>query len=550
MTNLSKRKRFGNKGAPMQKLAEYWNERTGAQKGLIAAAFALTFLAVVGFSWLANRTPMALLYSGLDPARSGEVMAELDKSGVASEIRGDAIWVDAAERDRLRMTLAGMGLPSAGGAGYEILDGMSGFGTTSQMFDAAYWRAKEGELARTILAVPGVRTARVHIAVPATRGYRREAGGAASVTVTMDSGALDSKQARSLQYLVSSGVPGLDPEKVKVIDSARGLVSTGEETVAADRAAEMKRNVERILEPHVGPGNAIVELNLDLVTETEQLSEQKFDPNGRALVSQENEETTDQSSNAEQGAVTASSNLPEGTGSQGEQSKSSSSETRQRQNYEVSRVTREIVRQPGSTRRMTVAVLVNGTVQKGADGTETVVPRTEPELEALRELVASTVGFDEDRGDVITVKSLPFSAIGPEGTTAAAGGLLSLLAINDLARLALIGLFALAIVFVLLRPVLKSRAAAGQAALPALDNSGAGTPELIAPGIGMASAFEPGGGDGALALPNLALNVPDFEFAPATTYADPVARLRELMRDRQDESMRILSTWISEKEKA
>src|SRR5690606_29230211 len=197
-----------------------------------------------------------------------------------SEIRGDSIWVDSGQRDRMRMTLAGMGLPAAGGAGYEILDGMSGFGTTSQMFDAAYWRAKEGELARTILTVPNVKAARVHIAPPASRGYRNEAGGAASVTVTMGGGTLDARQARSLQFLVSSGVPGLDPDRVKVIDSARGIVSTGEEAAAADRASEMKRNVERILEPHLGPGNAIVELNVDLVTETEQLSEQTFDPNG------------------------------------------------------------------------------------------------------------------------------------------------------------------------------------------------------------------------------------------------------------------------------
>lgn len=102
------------------------------------------------------------------------------------------------------------------------------------------------------------------------------------------------------------------------------------------------------------PANAIVELNLELVTETEQLSEQTFDPNARALISQESEETSDQSSNAEQGAVTASSNLPEGTSAGGEHSKSSSSETRQRQNFEVSRVTREVLRQPGATRRLTV----------------------------------------------------------------------------------------------------------------------------------------------------------------------------------------------------
>ncbi|KGJ12835.1 flagellar MS-ring protein [Paracoccus sanguinis] len=534
-------------GGRMQKLAEYWSERSTSQKALIAAAFVLTFLAVAGFAWVANRPSMALLYAGLDPARAGEVMAELDKTGVPSEIRGDAIWVESGERDRLRMVMAGLGLPSAGGAGYEILDGMSGFGTTSQMFDAAYWRAKEGELARTILAVPGVKAARVHIAVPATRGYRRESGGAASVTVTMASGTLDSRQARSLQYLVASGVPGLDPEKVKVIDSARGIVSTGEETVAADRAAEMKRNVERILEPHVGPGNAIVELNLDLVTETEQLSEQKFDPNARALVSQENEETTDHSSNADKGAVTASSNLPEGTGSQGEQSKSASSETRQRQNYEVSKLTREVVRQPGATRRMTVAVLVNGTVQTAADGTQSIVPRAEPELEALRELVASAVGFDEARGDVITVKSLPFSAVGGEGTAAEAGGLLSRLALNDLARLAIIGFFALALAFVVMRPVLRARAAAALPA-PALDSSGPAMPELLAPAA--LSPREVEASDGALALPNLALNVPDFEFTPAGTVADPVARLRDLMRERQDESLRLLSGWIGAREEA
>lgn len=525
----------------MQKLAEYWGERSSSQKQLIAAAFLLTFLAVGAFAWAANRTPMALLYSGLDPARAGEVMAELDKTGVPSEIRGDAIWVDAAERDRLRLVLAGMGLPSAGGAGYEILDGMSGFGTTSQMFDAAYWRAKEGELARTILTVPGVKAARVHLAPPAIRGYRRDAGGAASVTVTMGGGSLDAKQARSLQFLVSSAVPGLDPERVKVIDSARGIVSTGEETVAADRAAEMKRNVERILEPHVGPGNAIVELNLDLVTETEQLSEQTFDPNRRALVSQENEETTDQSTNGEQGAVTASSNLPEGTGAQGEQSRSSSSETRQRQNYEVSRVTREILREPGATRRLTVAVLVNGTAQRAADGTESILPRSQVELEALRELVASAVGFDEERGDVITVKSLPFSAIGTEGTLAEPGGLMSQLALNELARLALIGFFALAVAMVVMRPVLRSRAAQAQ-----LDRSGPLPGEILPPALAPAALAA----EGAAGPPSLPVAASEVELMPAPALSDPVARLRELMRERKDESVRILSGWIAQKEEA
>ena len=126
---------------------------------------------------------MALLYSGLDDAQAGPVVAHLDQSGVAYELRGGAIWVDESQRDRLRMDLAAQNLPQQGGAGYEILDEMSGFSTTSQMFDAAYWRAKEGELARTILSIPSVRSARVHLTAPQSRGYRDQQPGSGSVTV-------------------------------------------------------------------------------------------------------------------------------------------------------------------------------------------------------------------------------------------------------------------------------------------------------------------------------------------------------------------------------
>ena len=122
-------------------------------------------------------------------------MAELEADGVAFEVRDDAILVDRAARDRVRMALAAKGLPAGGPAGYEILDSLSGFGTTSQMFDAAYWRAKEGELARTITGSPNVRAARVHLANPVSQPFARTPTGSASVTVTMARGALDRGQA-------------------------------------------------------------------------------------------------------------------------------------------------------------------------------------------------------------------------------------------------------------------------------------------------------------------------------------------------------------------
>jgi len=193
-----------------------------------------------------------VIVSAGERIEAGEVIAGIERAGVPYEVRGDSIYVAADQRDRLRMDLAAEGLPAAGSTGYELLDGMSGFGTTSQMFDAAYWRAKEGELARTILALPNVQTARVHLAIETGRGYRRDQNGSASVTLTTNGGTITREQAAALKYLVSSGVPGMQPDRVTVIDSQRGIIAATEDQTGADRAAEMKRNVERILKSLIG----------------------------------------------------------------------------------------------------------------------------------------------------------------------------------------------------------------------------------------------------------------------------------------------------------
>lgn len=525
----------------MQKLQDYWNERSSQQKIILAAAFMATFLAVAGFAWLASRPGMSMIYGGLDPAQSGEVIAGIERAGVAYEVRGDAIWVDSRQRDRLRMDLAAQGLPATGSAGYELLDGMSGFGTTSQMFDAAYWRAKEGELARTILALPNVKTARVHLAVENGRGYRRDMTGSASVTLTTNGQQISREQAAALRHLVSSGVPGMKPDSVTVIDTQRGIVSASEDSAGQDRAAEMKRNVERILEPHVGPGNAIVELNLDLVTETELVTEQRFDPEQRALISEVTEETSDESNSTGSGAVTAASNLPDTEETPGDSTQASRSENRQQANYEVSQLRREVSRQPGATRRLTVAVLVNGVAQTDANGETSLVPRSEAELETLRELVSSAVGYDEARGDQITVKSLPFAAPG-DGGTIARPGLLERLEVNGLARIALIGLFALAVIFAVLRPVLRNRNQAPASGPALLDDSG---PVAATPAVsGTIETGEAGGLDARL----IATDPPRPEQLSLPP-ADPVARLRGMMRERHEESVKILSGWIDDKDK-
>ncbi|MFV0302407.1 MAG: flagellar basal-body MS-ring/collar protein FliF [Paracoccus sp. (in: a-proteobacteria)] len=531
----------------MQKLQDYWSERSSKQRAVLVAAFIAAFLAVSAFSWAASRPSMAVLYAGLDPTVAGEVIAGVERAGVAYQVRGDSIYVDASQRDRLRMGLAAEGLPADGTAGYELLDGMSGFGTTSQMFDAAYWRAKEGELARTILALPNVKSARVHLAVSQGRGYRRDETATASVTLTTKTGPISQAQARSLKYLLSSGVPGLLPESVTVIDSERGVVAAEEDGSGTERANEMKRNVERILAPHVGLGNAIVELNLDLVTETEVLTEQRFDPKERAMISELVEETSDQSSSGGAQAVTAASNLPDGNAAGGDPSQSTRSENRQQSNYEVSRSLREVSRQPGSVKRLSVAVLVNGIVSETADGKTELVPRPDAEIETLRELVASAVGFDPARGDQITVKSLPFAQLGTEGTLASAGGWLDRIELNALLKLMLIGFFALAIAAFILRPILRARQITAIDARM-LDDSGAAHAPRAAPAADNAT-IEPPSSQAGLDATLIGSELPGKAHLSLPP-ADPVARLRGMMKDRQQESLKILSGWIDEKEKA
>ena len=446
----------------MQQLLAVWTSLSVQKRIVVALATAAMFAAVLILSRVATAPSMTLLYSGLEAAAAGDVVAALEQHGVAYDVRGGAIYVDGARRDELRMTLAAEGLPANGGAGYELLDSLSGFGTTSQMFDAAYWRAKEGELARTIAASPAIRSARVHIAASATQGFRRDLRPTASVALVPAGQGISREQARAVRFLVASAVAGLGPESVSVIDADSGLVLGGDEDGAVpagdpDRAAALKRNVERLLEARVGAGRAIVELSIDTATEREQITERIFDPDTRVAISTESEERSGQANDSRPGAVTVASNLPDGDAAAGDgRSSSQNSETRERVNYEVSETQREVLRAPGAVKRITVAVLVNGVRATDAAGAESWQARPEEELAALRELVASAVGFDESRGDVITIKSMPFEAAALLGTEAG-GAMLGGIDLMSAAQLAVLAVVALILGLFVVRPILAPR---------------------------------------------------------------------------------------------
>ncbi|WP_170772894.1 flagellar basal-body MS-ring/collar protein FliF [Ruegeria lacuscaerulensis] len=526
----------------MQQIGTVWTSLDRRKQIIVAGAVMLVFLGVLAMSRLITAPSMTLLYAGLESGAAGDIVRSLDQRGVPFEIRGGSIYVPGSQRDELRMTLASEGLPANGNRGYELLDTLSGFGTTSQMFDAAYWRAKEGELARTIVGAPHISQARVHIANGSTNPFQRSVAPTASVYLVSSGADITSDQAKAIRFLVSSAVSGLAPENVAIIDSNGAVIGAQKNAVAADTAddksRQLREKVLRLVEARVGTGNAVVEVSVDTVTKTESIRERRFDPNGRVAISTDVEERSDSARN-QSADVTVASNLPDGDGAGGDESNSNATQTRERVNYEVSETELEVHNAPGAIKRLTVAVLVNGTRSVDATGTEGFAPMPETEMEALKELVASAVGFDAERGDVITLKSMDLPVVEPQGTLASASiwqkvhfDAMSLIQMAILAIVSLIlGLF-------VIRPIL-TKPVVTTALLP--------TGSLPEPGSVLTGeiATEEGGQFAPIAGQVAGGNVPALASQPG---ADPVDRLRAMIGDKQEETVEILRSWLEEGE--
>lgn len=536
----------------MEQLANLWRSLSPGRRAVVVAAAVAAFAAVLALGRMAAAPSLSLLYAGLETGPAGEVVRALEQRGVAYEVRGGAIFVESARRDALRMTLASEGLPANSAKGYELLDDLSGFGTTSQMFDAAYWRAKEGELARTIMSSPHVAAARVHVATAGSNPFQRDLRPTASISVTSANGTLPAAQARALRFLVASAVPGMAPDDVAVVDSRGGLIDGTQEgrttPDSEDRAEALRQKVQRLIEARMGYGNAVVEVTVEPETERESIRERRFDPEQRVAISTDTSESSAQASDSGGDEVTVASNLPDGdAGGAGGTSSSQETETRERVNYEVSETEREILRSPGAVKRLTVAVLVNGTTREGADGSTEFVPVPEDQLSDLRDLVASAVGFDEARGDAITIRSMPFELIPPEGEAAAPSLFHQLgLDVMSLIQLAVLALVALGLGLFVIRPIL----AAGRSETLALPAGPEGAPQDATEGSVDGDSLED------FTLPALTGEIDDgpFDFGdgagglPDLSSRDPVERLREMIGERKEETVEILRSWLEESE--
>lgn len=540
----------------IQNFASMGRRRLLLMGGAVIAIVAALFLGL-GAAMQPTYRPLT---TDLTASEAAPMMSTLEQGGFSPRISADGTMISLPEGDiaRARMALAEAGLPAAGNAGWELFDNASGIGMNSFLQRINRLRALEGELARSIQTMDGVEAARVHIVLPERETFSQERPDpSASVIVrTRRGAALDRRQALAIRNLVAPAVPDMSPEDVVVL-SASGEVILGQEDmnsgggIASTRAGiedRISRNIENILSAHVGAGNVRVRVAADISTERQVVVQESFDPEQQVARSTSALSEEDQSTDAGAGNVDVANNMPgvENGGGAGGGGSQARSKTLDETDYEIGSTRSERVIEPGSIRRLTVAVLVNGRL----DG-ETYVDRTPEELDRLAGLVRSAAGIDTERGDEVTVDSLRFAA--DEGfLDAEGGGVGDFLGRNSgsLIRAATVIISLAMIMFLALRLMRRVREPAAAAADPA-----GGRTEEVPAGAAAEDvsstlpAGAPAGPGGEVVTTG---PVEGEEYVPIRSVSGNVMKkhideLSSLVDSNPEEALRVIRSWIRQK---
>ena len=436
----------------------------GTARLLGIAAVGLAVLALVGAVAMRGSTqPMQLLYSDLDLRDAAQVTATLDKLHVGYEVKsgGSAIMVPSDQVDRARLALAHEGLPSGGSVGYEVFDRSDSLTSNQFQQQMNQLRALEGELGRTIRTIRGVRNARVHLVLAKREPFAREQQEAqASILLSM-AGAqrMDNDEVQAIVNLVAGAVPGLKPQNISIVDNRGELLArpgaANRDNPARNnddvrRATEQRlgQDVEDMLARTLGPGHvraeATVEMSFDRVNETQE----KFDPDGQVVRTQQTVSDANKSTEAQQG-VSVQNNLPNPEGQNGGNTGTTNNRQEENTTYEIGKTVRTMVRDAPSIKKVSMAVLVDGITSRGADGKPVWRELTQPELDRIATLVRSAVGFDDKRGDHVEVVNMRFSTPDELGDAAETAGSWLQFGKADVIWLATIGLIALVALFAL-----------------------------------------------------------------------------------------------------
>jgi flagellar M-ring protein FliF len=359
------------------------------------------------FRWITAPT-YAPLFSNLASPDASAIVDELNAQGVQYQLTdgGGTIMVPKDQVYDLRLTMSGKGLPAGQDTGYALLD-KQGITTSEFQQQVSYQRAIEGELAKTLQAIHGVNTAVVHIALPKDQVFVTDQGKpTASVLLDLTAGTqLSGEQIQAVTNLVSSSIEGMDPTDVTVADSTGRVLSaagTGLTAAAGDQRSQMEQeyenrlaaNAQQILDRLVGPNHAVVSVRADLdLSQRQSTSETHSYNQGTPPLSESTSKETYNGNGTPVGGVLGPGNAGNATGGGGNSTYDKQDTT---VNNSVDKTTETVQSAPGTINRLTVSVVMDGTVSGNLN------------QQQIQSLVGNAVGLDTTRGDAITVASMPF----------------------------------------------------------------------------------------------------------------------------------------------
>ena len=556
----------------------------GAARMAAMAAVTLALIGFFSFLMIQMTTPqMVPLFTDLPPDDSASIIKDLERQAVPYLLKSDGaiILVPQDKVARLRMKLAESGLPKGGGVGYEIFDKTDALGSTTFVQNINHLRALEGELARTIRSIDRVQAARVHLVLPERPLFSRDKVDASASIVLKVRGTLEPQQVRAIRHLVATAVNGMRPERVSVIDETGKLLADGATPdnpmngVSSDERKlayenRLRSEVETIVSSVVGPGHARVQINADFDINRITQTSDKFDPDGRVLRSSQTREEQSASTDNNQGAVSAGTELPGGKQqAEGAPKGDQSRKTEEIVNYEISRITKTEVTEAGRINRISAAVLVDGNYTKNDKGELAYQPRPKEEIDRIAALVRSAIGFDAKRGDQVEVVNLRFAETTPSPINEVTGWMSYLQFTKDDimrgAEMGVMALLGLVVMFMVVRPLVRriitpEGMQPGQVVLnpviaAAAPDAGAGSTGNVgitnmSGGGSITSTGGPNvsivGGDEAVAISNRTSAMIDIAKVQGQVHAQSVQKVGELAEKNPHEAVSIIRNWLHE----
>lgn len=497
-----------------------------------------------------------VLFNNISDKESSEVISVLTSASIPYQLDDGtgAVKVPAEQVHQARLKLAEQGLPKSSGFGLEIMAGGNGFSTSQFMEGARYHHALETELARTIGSLQPVQSARVHLAVPKTTVFLgKKQQPSASVLLQLYAGrALTEAQVAAIVHLVGSSIPDLQPNHVTVVDQSGKLLNSPDDTSELGLSARQLdyvrkveesyvARIENLLVPMLGAGRVRTTVTTQLDFTQREETQELYDPE-TIVRSEQVSEDRNTGAGLNGGIPGALSNQPpppapltantppaaanpaippDAANAQAAATVAATPENeslRRTRNFEMDRTMSHTKQSTGSIQRLSVAVLIDEKRVTAEDGTVTSAKVPPEELEAIQKLVRDAVGYDEARGDTVSVSSMPFYQ-SPTVDVAEEPGLLQSPTVQSLGKQGLAALLILVVALVLVRPLLRALGGtAGAGGQP-------GTP-----------AYAGGGGGGGMGLPP--------EQRVPLSYDDKISVARQLADKNPERVAQIVRAWV------